>query len=107
MANSADFSNRVGRIRLSTSIKKVSFYKIMYLNNFLPIAESGPCDILLTHAKHTKLASPKRRTCGNIVIDIASVEQESALLPELDMDEILAWSVLDMVFVGMVMFPSI
>ena len=77
------------------------------LNNLLPIAESWPCDVFLTHAEHAKLASPERLTGGDIVIHIASVKQERPLLPELDMDEILAWSVLDMVFVGMVMFPPI
>ena len=69
-----------------------------------PVAEGGPGDVLLTVAEHPESAALQGRVAG--VEHVPSVQQQRPLLPELDVDQVLAWLVDNLVSVGVVKHPS-
>ena len=68
------------------------------------VAEGRPRDVLLTHAEDPKSAAPESGISS--VRDVPGVKEEGALLPELDVDQVLAGRVDDVVPVGVLGQPS-
>ena len=68
------------------------------------VAEGRPGDVLLTHAENPKSAALESGIPS--VRDVPGVKEEGALLPELDVDQVLARRVDDVVSVGVLGQPS-
>ena len=68
------------------------------------VAEGRPGDVLLTHAEDPKSAALESGISS--VRDVPGVKEEGALLPELDVDQVLAGRVDDVVPVGVLGQPS-